>query len=79
MRLVISVLFLLIYPFGINAETLTGRVVKITDGDALVVLDASNTQYKIRLSGIDAPEQSQPFGLRSKEAKAEEFESETRS
>jgi endonuclease YncB( thermonuclease family) len=47
---------------------LAGKVVRITDGDTVVVLDSSNTQYKIRLSGIDAPERSQPFGLRSKEA-----------
>ena len=43
-------------------------MVKITDGDTLVVLDAGNTQHKIRLPGIDAPESNQPFGKRSKEA-----------
>lgn len=68
MRLVISILFLLIYPLGVYADTLAGKVVRITDGDTVVVLDSSNTQYKIRLSGIDAPERSQPFGQRSKEA-----------
>jgi endonuclease YncB( thermonuclease family) len=26
------------------------------------VLDASNTQHKIRLSGIDTPEKKQPYG-----------------
>lgn len=45
-----------------NAGTLTGRVVGIADGDTLTLLDATNTQHKIRLSGIDSPEKGQPFG-----------------
>lgn len=49
-----------------HADTLNGRVASITDGDTLVVLDASNTQHKIRLAGIDAPERAQPFGNKSK-------------
>lgn len=44
------------------ADTLTGRVVGITDGDTLTLLDTTNTQHKIRLAGIDAPEKGQPFG-----------------
>lgn len=48
------------------AEILTGRVVAIADGDTIMVLDNTNTQYKIRLSGIDAPEKKQPFGNNAK-------------
>ena len=44
------------------AETLKGRVVKVSDGDTITVLDAANVQHKIRLDKIDAPEKSQPFG-----------------
>jgi len=44
------------------ADTLTGKVVGITDGDTLALLDATNTQHKIRLAGIDSPEKNQPFG-----------------
>jgi endonuclease YncB( thermonuclease family) len=50
------------------AETLLGRVVGVSDGDTITVLDASNAQHKIRLAGIDAPEKAQPFGQRSKES-----------
>lgn len=50
------------------ADTLQGRVVAIADGDTVTVLDASNTQFKIRLMGIDAPEKKQAFGSKSKEA-----------
>lgn len=67
MRLVISLLLILLYPFGVIAETLTGKVVRIVDGDTLVLLDATQTQHRIRLSGIDAPEAKQPFGQKSKE------------
>jgi len=42
-------------------------VVRITDGDTIVVLDANNTQHKIRLTGIDAPERGQAFGTKSKD------------
>jgi endonuclease YncB( thermonuclease family) len=51
----------------ILAPTLTGRVVRVTDGDTIVVLDSSDTQHKIRLTGIDAPERKQAFGTKSKE------------
>lgn len=47
-------------------QTLSGRVVRITDGDTVTVLDASNTQHRIRLQGIDAPESKQDFGTQSK-------------
>lgn len=50
----------------LRADTMSGRVVGITDGDTLVLLDANREQHKIRLSGIDAPEKAQPFGVRSK-------------
>ena len=47
---------------GFAAETLKGRVVKVSDGDTITVLDAANVQHKIRLDKIDAPEKVQPFG-----------------
>ncbi len=50
-----------------QAESLTGRVVAIADGDTITVLDSSNQQHKIRLTGIDAPEKKQAFGQLSKQ------------
>lgn len=49
------------------ADTFQGWVVGISDGDTITVLDASKTQHKVRLAGIDAPEKGQPFGKASKE------------
>lgn len=45
---------------------LTGRVVRISDGDTIVIL-VGREQVKVRLHGIDAPESKQPFGQRAKE------------
>lgn len=51
-----------------NADVLLGRVVGIADGDTITVLDNTNTQHKIRLGGIDAPEKRQAFGNVSKKS-----------
>jgi endonuclease YncB( thermonuclease family) len=61
---------LFLSALSLQAETLTGYVVGIADGDTLTVLDASHQQHKIRLAGIDAPEKGQPFGDRSKQSLA---------
>ena len=59
---------LLLFGWRAGAETITGRVVGIGDGDTITVLDADKVQHKIRLAGIDAPEKKQAFGNRSKES-----------
>ena len=50
-----------------TASAFEARVVGVSDGDTITVLDAQKTQYRIRVAGIDAPEKSQDFGNRSKE------------
>ena len=45
---------------------ISGKVVAVTDGDTIKILDSNNVQYKIRLTGIDAPEKAQPFGNASR-------------
>nr|WP_298419658.1 thermonuclease family protein [Hylemonella sp.] len=49
------------------SATYTGRVVAISDGDTLTVLDAKQRQHKIRLAGIDAPEKRQAWGQRAQQ------------
>jgi endonuclease YncB( thermonuclease family) len=61
----------LLLPLVTAADTLTGRVVRVVDGDTVYVLDPTKTQHKIRLAGIDAPERGQPFGTRSKQRMAD--------
>lgn len=48
-----------------HGETISGRAVAVADGDTLTVLQ-DHEQFKIRVSGIDAPEKKQAFGSRSK-------------
>jgi len=47
-------------------QELPGRVVAIADGDTITLLDSANTQHRIRLEGIDAPESHQAFGEQSR-------------
>ena len=42
-----------------------GRVVGVQDGDTITVLDSSNANHRVRLLGIDAPENGQAFGTKS--------------
>ena len=62
----IALCFLVSLSIAASADTLTGKVVKITDGDTLYVLDANYQQHKIRLAEIDAPERKQTFGNASR-------------
>jgi endonuclease YncB( thermonuclease family) len=65
MKILAALLLYLALP--VAAATLDGRVVGVSDGDTITVLDRQKVQHRIRLSGIDAPEKAQPFGNRSKE------------
>ncbi|MEQ9393646.1 thermonuclease family protein [Haliea sp.] len=49
---------------------ISGRVVRVADGDTVSLLDSKNEQHRIRLYGIDAPEHGQPHGDRAREALA---------
>ncbi len=64
-RLIASIFFVFLSAPA-SADSLTGKVLKITDGDTLYVLDANYKDHKIRLAGIDAPERKQAYGLASR-------------
>lgn len=49
------------------AKSQVGRVVGVTDGDTVTLLVGGRIQQRIRLAGIDAPENAQPFGSRAKQ------------
>jgi len=63
--------FLLLTALPAWAETLTGCVVAIADGDTLTLLTPDRRQVKVRLHGIDTPEARQPFGNRARQALAD--------
>ncbi len=50
-RIILGAFLLLAAPIAF-ADSLTGKVVKITDGDTRYVLDANYKEHKIRLAGI---------------------------
>jgi endonuclease YncB( thermonuclease family) len=53
------------------AETIAGKVVAVIDGDTLTVIDAAKKRHRVRLTGIDAPEAKQAFGVQSARALAQ--------
>ncbi|MDX4028353.1 thermonuclease family protein [Aliarcobacter skirrowii] len=52
---------------GLSANTITGKVINVADGDTITVLTANKESHRIRLNDIDAPESKQAFGNKSKE------------
>ena len=60
--------FLVLWLGVAQTAGLSGKVVRVSDGDSITVLDSGNRQHKIRLIGIDAPEKAQPFGTKSRES-----------
>jgi micrococcal nuclease len=53
--------FILILIFPAILFAWEGKVVSVTDGDTIKVLQ-NGTQVKIRLAAIDCPEKGQPYG-----------------
>ena len=55
-------LALLLASAGAGAETMTGQVVRVADGDTVTVLSQDGQTHQVRLAGIDAPERAQLIG-----------------
>lgn len=68
MKKALSILLLAISLLTLSAAEIRGKVVAITDGDTIKVLDdLDKGVLKIRLNKIDAPEKNQAFGQKSKQ------------
>ena len=63
------ILFSLLLPlFSLFTAEIRGRVIAVSDGDTITVLDEMDQgKFKIRLDKIDAPEKKQAFGSKSKQ------------
>lgn len=61
----IALAFALAAPLASFAADLTGKVVRVIDGDTFVLLlekpDGTKQQQRIRITSIDAPEETQAF------------------
>lgn len=58
---------LIVFAQPAYAETFEGPVVRVIDGDSLIVL-RDREQVRVRLKEIDAPERNQRFGKRSRQS-----------
>ena len=67
-QLLLKCIVLMLLVSEANAEIIFGRVIGVSDGDTITVLDTDKIEHKVRLMGIDAPEKSQAFGAASKQA-----------
>ena len=47
---------------ALNAQTIQGKVVRVSDGATITILDEGKVENKIRLNRIDVPEEGQAFG-----------------
>lgn len=61
-----TLVVLLLLLSRVGAESWAGKVVDITDGDTFRILKGGR-ETKVRLHGIDTPEQGQPFGAKAKQ------------
>jgi len=68
-RIFLSLFALLILSaplFSLAADTFTGKVVGVSDGDTIKVMREGRA-VKVRLQGIDCPEKKQAYGTRAKQ------------
>ena len=52
-----------------EGDTILGKCVSVTDADTISLL-VDKSVYKVRLSGIDAPERGQEYGTKATQALA---------
>lgn len=60
------IFFLILLPLFCLSQ-ITAKVVRIKDGDTVVVLLADKTEKTLRLAEVDCPESGQPFGKKAKQ------------
>ena len=73
MKTILLISFLILNVCTCVAESLTGKVVRVSDGDTFTLLVKGNRQVKVRMYGIDAPEMkgNQPYCRKAKDFLAE--------
>lgn len=60
-------LFILIMPAFVSAYQLSGRVLRVDNGDTLTIVDSNNIQHIIHLKNTQAPGLSHPAGVKSRQ------------
>lgn len=67
----LTLLLLFLSSVAICQNVIRGKVTRVADGDTITILDDDNTQIRIRLYGIDCPENHQDFGAVAKKFTAD--------
>ena len=67
MKTLLQLFFILACGLILARETVTGKVVGVSDGDTIKILTADRQEIKIRLYGIDTPEKAQDYGQKAKQ------------
>jgi micrococcal nuclease len=71
MKNVLVIFFLPLWVFLSSSSAFAAdfhaKVIHITDGDTITVLNDANEKIKIRLNGIDCPEKAQAYGKKAKQ------------
>ncbi len=67
MRPLLAATTLLLVAAAATAQTFSGQVVKVVDGDTIEVLEGQQVR-RVRLVDIDCPEWTQPYGQRARNA-----------
>lgn len=60
-----KIIFVLLLIINIITFSMSGKVIKVADGDTITIQTSNNEKIKIRLYGIDAPEKKQEYGIKS--------------
>jgi len=60
-------LWVFLFSSGAYATDFHAKVIHISDGDTITVLNDANEKIKIRLNGIDCPEKAQAYGNKAKQ------------
>ncbi len=67
MKKALQILLLLVISINGYSQSITGKVVGITDGDTFKLLTQDSTLIKVRLANIDCPEKKQPYSASAKQ------------
>jgi len=67
LRVLATLLLVAVLVATSAAQTLTGRCIRVADGDTITILTPAKRQVKVRLACIDCPERRQAFGKRAKQ------------
>jgi endonuclease YncB( thermonuclease family) len=66
MSLFVGVVCVLAISASTQNTNFTGKVVRVADGDTFTILTDGNTQIRVRIYGIDAPETGQAYSDKSR-------------